>query len=85
MQYNAGRQFFIEMAAMPFPCNGVLLNQGVNLGFSLCLTLRQVSFPIPYFKLFQNGIGNGLALSLNISVMYILILPPDILMCVFII
>ena len=29
-------------------------------------TLSQASFPIPYFKLFQNGIGNGAALHFNL-------------------
>ena len=28
-------------------------------------TLRQASFPIPYFKLFLNGIGNGPDLRFN--------------------
>ena len=60
---------------MPFPCNGICSSRGFNLGFSLCSTLRQVSFPIPYFKFFLNGIGNGPALSLIISVNHYLPFP----------
>ena len=47
--FNYGNLF--GMAAMLFPCNGILLIQRFNHGFSLCSTLRQASFPIPYFKL----------------------------------
>ena len=38
------------------PCHSPIMVfcsfRGSNLGFFLCSTLRQVSFPIPYFKLF---------------------------------
>ena len=39
------------MAVMPFPCNAILLIQG-NLPKTFPMsTLRQASFPIPYFKM----------------------------------
>ena len=41
-----------EMAAMPFPCNGILLIQGNLPRIFPISTLRPAIFPIPYFKLF---------------------------------
>ena len=40
------------MAAMPFLCNGILLIQCNLPRIFPMSTLRQASFPIPYFKLF---------------------------------
>ena len=40
------------MAAMPFPYNGILLIQGNFPRIFPMDTLKQASFPIPFFKLF---------------------------------
>ena len=45
--------FIFGMAAMPFPCNGILLIQGILPRIFPMYTLRQASFPIPFFKLFN--------------------------------
>ena len=56
---------FFGMAAMPFPCNGILIIQENLARVFPILTLNNASFPIPYLN-FIYFIGNGTALSFNI-------------------
>ena len=52
VEYNDHSILGFGMAAMPLPCNGILLIQGNLPRIFKMSTLRQASFPIPYFKLF---------------------------------
>ena len=76
---------FFEMAAMPFPSNGILLIQGNSPWVLPMLTLNYASFPIPYLNLLLYFIGNGPALSFNIlegiflCQFYLYISPVDVL------
>ena len=55
---------------MQFPCNGILLIQANLPRVILVFTLNYASFLIPYFNLLFSFIGNGLALSLIIFLLY---------------
>ena len=46
---SEGMVCIFGMAAMPFHCNGILLIQGNLPGIFPMSTLRQASFPIPYY------------------------------------
>ena len=59
------------MAAMPFPCNGISLTQGNLPGIFQMSTLKQASYPYPFFKLFSNCIRNGPNLRFNIFGWYL--------------
>ena len=43
---------FLKWQPCHSPVRVFCSSRGFNHGFSLCSTLRQASFPIPYFKLF---------------------------------
>ena len=71
------------MAAIPFPCNGILLIQG-NLPRIIAMsTLRQASYPIPCFKLFLNRIRMGQLYNLTYLGGIIALPCNDIIACFF--
>ena len=56
---------FFEMAAMPFPCKGILVVLGNLPRIFPRFSLIYANFLIPYIKLLIFLIENGLALALN--------------------